>query len=70
MKATLEFDLPEESQEHQDAVDGGRWRSAVTQLREEVHAKRKHGHDFKTPDEVLEWIAAVIAEEQEDIHPV
>lgn len=29
MKATLEFTLPEEASEHEDAVNGSRWKALV-----------------------------------------
>jgi hypothetical protein len=42
MKATLEFNLPEESEEHQLAVDGIKWRGVVSDILEELRRDRKY----------------------------
>lgn len=42
MKAILEFNLPEESDEHQCAVDGMRWRSAMHALDRKLREIEKH----------------------------
>jgi hypothetical protein len=42
MKATLEFTLPEESEEHQLAVDGIKWRGVVSDILEELRRDRKY----------------------------
>jgi hypothetical protein len=42
MKATLEFTLPEESEEHQLAVDGIKWRGVVSDILEELRRERKY----------------------------
>jgi hypothetical protein len=42
MKATLEFNLPEESEEHQLAVDGIKWRGVVSDALEELRRDRKY----------------------------
>jgi hypothetical protein len=42
MKATLEFTLPEESEEHQIAVDGLKWRGVVSDILEELRRERKY----------------------------
>jgi hypothetical protein len=42
MKATLEFTLPEESEEHQLAVDGLKWRGVVSDILEELRRDRKY----------------------------
>ena len=41
-KATLTFNLPEEDQEHQDAVDGTLWRIVVVELLDHLREKRKY----------------------------
>jgi len=42
MKATLEFTLPEEAEEHQIAVDGPKWRGVVSDALEELRKDRKY----------------------------
>lgn len=42
MKATLEFDLPEEQYEHRLALDGGKWMSAIHELDEWMRTTEKH----------------------------
>jgi hypothetical protein len=42
MRATLEFNLPEEAEEHQIAVDGLKWRGVVSDILEELRRDRKY----------------------------
>ena len=42
MKATLEFNLPEETTEHQIAVDGPKWRGVVSDVLEELRTDKKY----------------------------
>ena len=56
MKAILEFDLPQETHNHHDALNGHKWRWACQDLREDIRNWLKHGHTFKTPDEALEAV--------------
>lgn len=46
-KAILEFSLPEEAEEHKNAVNGGAWRGAVQAFDNELHnmAKRDDNED-------------------------
>ena len=41
--ATLTFMLPEEAEEHMDALRGGFYRGALESLREAIRSKRKYG---------------------------
>jgi hypothetical protein len=43
MTATLTFQLPEEQELLQVAVDGGKWRSAVSDMDQWLRRKVKHG---------------------------
>lgn len=43
MKATLEFALPEESSEHEDAVNGSRWKALVFEFDQYLRGRIKHG---------------------------
>jgi hypothetical protein len=45
MKATLEYDLPDEQQEFQDAVNGIRWKAAMWELDQRLRAIQKHAPD-------------------------
>lgn len=50
MKATLEFTLPDEADEHQAAVDGQKWKVLVWNFDQELRSKVKYGpEDEKTP---------------------
>lgn len=42
MKATLEFKLPEEQHEHQDALRGSEWKWAVDDLFNYLRSEIKH----------------------------
>lgn len=42
MKATLEFNLPEEVAEYTDAVDGTNWKLVVWELERYLHDKIKY----------------------------
>jgi len=45
MKAILEFNLPDEQPEFQDAVDGGKWSHAMWKVDQELRAKTKYAPD-------------------------
>lgn len=47
MKAILEFDLPEEDDEHKLALDGWKWKSACSEFAQWLRSIQKHG-DQKT----------------------
>ena len=54
MKSTLEFNLPEESIEHLDALHGHEWKAIVLDLYRNVRNARKHGHKYKDADAAVE----------------
>jgi hypothetical protein len=56
MKAILEFNLPEEEDEHDTAMKGLRYRSVIDHTMELIRNKLKHGHTYKTPEDALEDI--------------
>jgi hypothetical protein len=56
MKAILEFNIPEEDYEFRMAIDGHKYHSILADLVQEVRNARKHGHPFKSADEVLDWL--------------
>ena len=53
MKAKLEFNLPEEQIEFQDAVDGSKFKYVVWKLDQHCRAKVKYASDMAN-DEVLD----------------
>jgi hypothetical protein len=66
MKATLEFTLPEESEEHQLAVDGIKWRGVVSDILEELRRERKYTQLSESDDAYNEKISARIWELMKD----
>lgn len=54
MKAILEFNLPEEDEDHRHALNGQFYHSAIQSHLEELRKMLKYGHTFKTADEVIE----------------
>lgn len=53
MKATLEFNLPEEEQEHLDAVNGTKWKILLMDFDRTLRNYLKHGHRFKDVEDCL-----------------
>jgi hypothetical protein len=54
MKAILEFNLPEEANEHRLAINGLAWYCVVYDMEQKLRAWLKYGHEFKTADEAIE----------------
>jgi hypothetical protein len=54
MKAILEFNLPEEAEEHSDALNGYKYRYALDEVYERVfRPSRKHGYGDPEINELL-----------------
>jgi hypothetical protein len=53
MKATLEFDLQIEEQEHLDAINGTRWKILLSDFEQTLRNYSKHGHQFKDVEDCL-----------------
>jgi hypothetical protein len=53
MKAILEFNLDEERNQFEDAVDGWKWTCIVIELDNELRTRTKYASD-DTPDEVVD----------------
>jgi len=53
MKAILEFNLDEERNQFEDAVDGWKWKCIVSELDNELRTRTKYASD-DTPDEVVD----------------
>lgn len=62
MKATLEFTLPEEKEEHLVAVKAGAMQGAICDFLEDVRSKRKHGNFTEDELEILDWVHKVAHE--------
>lgn len=50
MKAILEFNLPEESAEHLQALRGGAWEFVLFELDQHLRSIVKHGNDEAEAD--------------------
>jgi len=62
MKGILEFNLPEEQEEHELAVNAYKLVSAISDLDNHCRSALKHGHNYKTPEEVLEAVREQLSE--------
>lgn len=56
MKAMLRFTLPEESEEHQTALDGWRWRAVVEELDNHLRNKLKYEDLTEEDDELYQSV--------------
>ena len=66
MKAILEFTLPEEQHEHQDALQGSTWKWAVDDLFSYLKSEIKHAdhsaEEYAVFDKVREKMAEILEE--------
>jgi macrodomain Ter protein organizer (MatP/YcbG family) len=58
MKAILEFNLDEERQQFEDAVDGWKWKCIVSELDNELRTRTKYASD-DTSQEVVDALIKV-----------
>ena len=65
MKATLNFQLPEEAVEHRQALDGPAWESVVWALDRFCRDALKYGHEIKSADGALEKVREKIQSEMD-----
>ena len=65
MKAKLEFDLPEESNEHNDALNGTKYKLIISEILEWLRSTLKHSppQDWPTLDDVKREIHSRLAQE-------
>lgn len=56
MKVILKFNLPEEKEELKLAQKGADYFSVLWDICQKTRSYLRHGHNFKDPDEVLEWL--------------
>ena len=60
MTASLTFNLPEESTEHQDAIDGWKWKSVVNRTLEQIRNELKYNNPSEETGKMLEQMRACI----------
>jgi len=58
MKTTMEFELPLEQSQYQDAINGWKWHLAAFQMEQFLRARIKYAPD-SMPDEVRQQLIAV-----------
>jgi hypothetical protein len=70
MKATLEFNVPEEDNEFRLAINGGKYLSALLEFKSILRNLIKHGYDpaLKTPDDMLREIDRQFRTSTEDVN--
>ena len=70
MKAILEFNLPEEQEEHRLALDGPKWSIVVDSILGYIRTQLKYNDEGLTPKEIeqLERIRELIVNEIEDLN--
>ena len=59
MKATLEFNLPEELDEFKTSADAGRMKDYIYQFSTRLRDMRKHGHPYKDIEDCIEGIETI-----------
>lgn len=62
MKATIEFQLPEEATEHRAALNGMGYRAALCEIHEQIRQRLKYGHELRSADDALEWCRGLVDE--------
>ena len=63
MKATLEFNLPEDQREFDTANQSKDMLCIIGNLEDALRSYLKYGHEFKTPEEALQAIRTRLHEE-------
>jgi hypothetical protein len=66
VKATLEFDLPEEREEFELASKGTDWMLVLWEIDQNLRNSLKHGHEYKTADEAMEKMRELIGQEMSE----
>jgi len=56
MKATLEFDMPEDQPEFETAINAHKMKSLLLDFGEQLRAWDKYGHNFKDADDTVDKI--------------
>jgi hypothetical protein len=55
MKATLEFELPEEQEQFRVAVNGAAWQAVLQNLDQQMRGVVKHGDDAVEAEQAQRW---------------
>jgi len=55
MRAVLEFQLPEEQEQLEEAANGARWRCVVQEMDQRLRGVVKHGDDEADSEAALFW---------------
>jgi hypothetical protein len=63
MKATLEFNLPEEQRSFEMANQSADMYAVICHLAERLRSYRKHGNDFENVNEALDTIHTILYDE-------
>lgn len=56
MKAILEFNLPEETEEHEQALNGWKYQSVLNKILNYLHSQEELGKDSLTIEEIRKSI--------------
>ena len=59
MTATLQFNLPEETEEHLDCLHGAEWRFIFAELCNQLRDYQKYGHGFADVEACLEEVRTI-----------
>jgi hypothetical protein len=72
MKAILEFTIPEDSQEHQDALKGADWKWVISDLFDYLRNQIKHAdnsaEEYRTFERVRDRLAEILDERELRLH--
>lgn len=72
MKAILEFTLPEESHEHQDAIQGSQWKWALTEVVDYLRNQIKHADnsadEYRAFERTRERVSEILEERGLDLY--
>ena len=63
MKATLEFNLPEDQKQFEIANQSADMYAVICHLAERLRSYRKHGNDFENANEALDAIHTILYDE-------
>jgi hypothetical protein len=63
MEATLNFTLPEDQQDLDDALNGSKWRNAIMEIDEQLRQKIKHGEMTDAELSVMAEIRKLLRDE-------
>ena len=73
MKATLEFELPIDQEEHRDALRGSEWRWAMVELMDYLRGQLKHAdnsiEEYRTFERVRERALHILQDRNLELHP-